>query len=473
MESEASNFHVQVLESSLIAPSSPTPRKGLWLSSLDIVQAKKGHVPLIYLYSPPKDAAAAADGFFDVARLKAAMAQALVAFYPLAGRLAVNGGDGRVEIDCNDEGALFVVARADKLTADDVKGFKPSPELRRLFVPRIQPASIILAIQVTFLKCGGVVLGTALHHTTVDATSTFHFIQTWSAFSKHGDHAAAVVELPCHDRTLLRARSPPRVDPDALSTLYTRQVVTDPSGPISTEVFAISGGQVASLKRLCGGGTTSTFCAVSALVWQCACLARRLPPDSPVRLMFPADFRSRARPPLPSKYFGNAVFSLRATGVAGAIGAMALGAIATRIKDTVKRMDEDEELVRSAIDYFETAAAKVDDSSRPSWTGVTLPLTDLSITSWLGRPQYDADFGWGKPELMSRAESRGGFVLLWSNEGKAGGGGDSDDAVRVLVGMEAVNIKELGRLIYAKLEQVAACGGAPAASKDVRLQTRL
>jgi hypothetical protein len=65
------------------------------------------------------------------------------------------------------------------------------------------------SIQVTFLKYGGVVLGTALHHAAIDASSAFHFFQTWSAFCKHGDRAA--VELPCHDHTLLRARSPPTV----------------------------------------------------------------------------------------------------------------------------------------------------------------------------------------------------------------------------------------------------------------------
>jgi hypothetical protein len=74
--------------------------------------------------------------------------------------------------------------------------------------------------------------------------------QTWSAFSKHGDRAA--VELPCHDRTLLRARSPPTVHPDALLTLHTKLAVYDPSGPLSTEVFTISRDQVASLKQLCG-----------------------------------------------------------------------------------------------------------------------------------------------------------------------------------------------------------------------------
>ena len=135
------DFEVQVVESSFVTPTEPAPRKGG-----AAVQANKGHTPTIYLYSP-KDVATAAD-FFDVARLKEAMAKALVAFYPLAGRLGVDD-DGRAEITCNCEGALFVVARAD-FTVDDIKdGFKPSPELRRLFVPRIESASVILAIQVS------------------------------------------------------------------------------------------------------------------------------------------------------------------------------------------------------------------------------------------------------------------------------------------------------------------------------------
>ncbi|NP_001146402.1 spermidine hydroxycinnamoyl transferase isoform X1 [Zea mays] len=422
---------VQVVESSFVVPSEPTPTKALWLSCLDMVQSNKAHTPTIHLYS--SNDAAAAD-FFDLGRLKKATAKALVAFYPLAGRL-VDSDDGRKEISCNGEGALFVVARADgDLTIDEVKKFKPSPELRRLFIPLIEPSSIIMAIQVTFLKCGGVVLGTAIHHAATDVSSAFHFFQTWSAFCKHGDSAA--VELPCHDRTLLRARSPPTVHPDALSTLQPRLVLTEPEGPLAIEIFTISRDHVASLKQLCGG--TSTFCAVSALIWQCACVARRIPPDSQVRVMFPADVRRRMRPPLPTHYFGNAVIRLYAAGPAGDIGTAALASVAARIKGAVERMDD--ELVRSAIDYYEMA----ETNKRRTGTGI-LPRTDLNITSWLGRPQHDADFGWGKPQSMSRAESvRGGSMHLMNDDG---GTGD----VRVLVCLEAENIKELGRLLYAKL----------------------
>ncbi|KAG0536540.1 hypothetical protein BDA96_03G072900, partial [Sorghum bicolor] len=388
--------------------------------------ANKGHVPIIYLYHNNSSSDAAMAGFFNVARLKEAMAKALVAFYPLAGRLGVSS-DGRMEITCNDEGALFVVARAPDLTADEVKAFKPSPELRNLLVPRIEPSSssIIMAIQVTFLKCGGVALGTALHHISSDASSAFHFFQTWSAFSKHGDHA--VMELPCHD-----------LHPDALLTLHPKLIFSNPSGPLATKVFTISRAQIASLKHRCGD-MMSTFCVVSALVWQCTCIARRLVPDSKVCLSFPIDLRRRMRPPLPNHYFGNAVFRLDVTSTARDIAKEALGSIAGRIKGVIDRMDE--ELVRSAIDYFEMAQI----GSRPPKG--TLPQTDLYIVSWFGRPHYDVDFGWGKPQLMSLAEhGSGGCVCLMNNEGTTHDVGGSSD-IRVVMCMEAVNMKELQWLL--------------------------
>lgn len=132
---------MDVKESSFITPNQVMPTKSLWLSPFDLVLANRGHTPLLHFY-PADDSAAA---FFEVARLKDALAKTLVAFYPLAGRLSVDS-NGRTVISCNSEGVLFAVPGSD-FAADDF-GFKPSPELRRIFVPRIEPASIILAIQV-------------------------------------------------------------------------------------------------------------------------------------------------------------------------------------------------------------------------------------------------------------------------------------------------------------------------------------
>jgi len=295
--------------------------------------------------------------------------------------------------------------------------------------------------QVTFLKRGAVALGVAVHHAAVDAMSLFHFMQTWSAITRDdGDGAAVELELPCHDRTLLRARSPPSVHPSALSVLCPRVVFSETSEPTATEAFTISADELATLKRLCGGA--STFCSVSALVWRCRCasIARRLPPDAEARLSFPANVRRHVTPPLPDRYFGNALVWLGATAAARDVASEPLASVAERVGGAVARMDD--ELVRSAVDYLELAD-EVD--SRP--LRGSMPETELRVISWLGMPAYEADFGGGSPQVMSRAESvRGGFVYVM-NDGRPA----DSSGVRVVMCTKAADMKEFERLLYANI----------------------
>ncbi|XP_037450977.1 putrescine hydroxycinnamoyltransferase 1-like [Triticum dicoccoides] len=365
---------VKVVECCMVTPSEETPRCRLWLSPLDLMMVNRGHTPIVYFY---RSASVSDDGFFEVARLKAAMAKALVPFCPLAGRLGVDG-DGRPEIDCTGQGARFMVARSE-LAAADFSARQPSPEPRRLFVPR-DIDDVILAVQVTFFKCGGVALGTALHHVAIDALSAFHFFQTWSAFSRDeaGDGAGAAataLELPCHDRTLLRARSPPRVvNPDALSVFLPLKndpniPVPEPSGPAVNEIFVLSNDQVTALKRACGGA--STFCVLFAHVWRCLCAARRLPTDAETRFSFPANFRRSLRPSLPARYFGNGIIMVGTAckvrdvvATDGSKDQAPLASVAGRIRDVVRGLDD--ELVRSSIDYLETAPTMPAACSMPA-----------------------------------------------------------------------------------------------------------
>lgn len=417
---------LRLVKSCFVTPSGETPRKRLWLSALDLVLASRGHTPLVHFYSAG-DVAAAGDGFFSVARLKESLAKALVPFYPLAGRLGVDP-DGRFEIDCNGEGALFVVAHSDR-TFDDFSDHKPTPETRRLFCPPVQPSSVILAVQVTFLRCGGVVLGTATHHAAADGPSTFHFIRTWAGYCRDGEGAA--VELPCHERGLLRARSPPVIHPDTIPTFCSRLPQHDPSGAVATQVFTFSEDQLRALKRHCGGA--SAFCAVSALVWQCACVARRLRPEATTRINFPVDIRHRLTPPLPARYFGNGVVNVFAAAAVRDVVSETLASVASRVRSATERLDD--ELLRSAVDYFEVAEKDGQTEQRGN-----LPETELRMNSWFHLPMYDADFGWGKPRVMTRAEAvRGGWVYLLS------GGGDG--SARLLISLEPVTLSKFERAV--------------------------
>lgn len=148
---------IEVLKSELVRPSEPTPRGALWLSNLDLA-ARNGYTPTVYFFRCPDGGyevdgqAPRPAGFFSADVLRAALADALVPFYPFAGRLAV-GRDGRTEVDCNAEGALFVVARS-AAALDDFQGFAPSKAMRDMFVPAYEsagPGAPLLLLQVAVL----------------------------------------------------------------------------------------------------------------------------------------------------------------------------------------------------------------------------------------------------------------------------------------------------------------------------------
>ena len=146
---------VEVVTSELVPPSEPTPRGALWLSNLDLA-ARNGYTPTVYFFRRPDDGfcrGGAGGGFFSADVLRAALAAALVPFYPFAGRLGA-GPDGRAEIDCNAEGALFVVARSAAALDDVVEGFAPSEAMRDMFVPAYEtagPGAPLLLLQVAAL----------------------------------------------------------------------------------------------------------------------------------------------------------------------------------------------------------------------------------------------------------------------------------------------------------------------------------
>lgn len=115
---------IDVKESTLVKPAEETPRRGLWNANVDLV-VPRFHTPSVYFYRPT-----GALNFFDPNVVKEGLSKALVPFYPMAGRLR-RDEDGRIEIDCNAEGVLFVVAETSSVI-DDFGDFAPTLELKKL-----------------------------------------------------------------------------------------------------------------------------------------------------------------------------------------------------------------------------------------------------------------------------------------------------------------------------------------------------
>ncbi|KAI4969309.1 hypothetical protein ZWY2020_000223 [Hordeum vulgare] len=421
---------VEVVESALVAPSEETPRRELWLSNLDLA-VPKTHTPLVYYYPAPAPATAAPDsdpaGFFSPERLRAALARALVLFYPLAGRLGREGEGGRLQIDCSGEGALFVVARAPDVAGDELfgSGYEPSPEIRRTFVPFApsgDPPCLMAMFQVTFLKCGGVVLGTGIHHVTMDGMGAFHFIQTWTGLARGLALSEACPSPPFHDRTLLRARSPPR--PEFDHPVYSPEYLNGAPRPFVTRVYSVSPKLLADLKSRCAPGA-STYGAVTAHLWRCMCVARGLAAGSDTRLRVPANIRHRLRPPLPRQFFGNAIVRDLVTVKVGDVLAQPLGYVADTIRKAVEHVDD--AYTRSVMDYLEVESEKGSQAAR----GQLMPESDLWVVSWLGMPMYDADFGWGAPRFVAPAQMFGSGTAYVTQRGA-----DRDDGIVVLFALE-------------------------------------
>uniref|UniRef100_A0ACD5ZUK4 Uncharacterized protein n=1 Tax=Avena sativa TaxID=4498 RepID=A0ACD5ZUK4_AVESA len=428
---------VEVVESTLVAPSEETPRLGLWLSNLDLA-VPKTHTPLVYYYpapTPPAPGGADGEDFFSPDRLRAALAKALVLFYPLAGRLGVDES-GRLQIDCNGEGALFVVAKAD-CTGEDLFGkYEPSPEIRRLFVPFTpsgDPPCLMAMFQVTFLKCGGVVLGTGIHHVTMDGAGAFHFIQTWTGLARGLAVSEACPSPPSHDRTLLRPRSPPHADFD--HPVYSPAYLNGVPRSFVTRVYSVSPKLLADLKSRCAPGV-STYGAVTAHLWRCMCVARGLAPESDTRLRVPANIRHRLRPSLPPQYFGNAIVRDLVTVKVGDVLAQPLGFVAETIRKAVDHVDD--AYVRSVIDYLELESEKGSQAAR----GQLMPESDLWVVSWLGMPMYDADFGWGAPQFVAPAQMFGSGTAYVTQRA------DRDDGIAVLFALEPEYLQCFEEVFY-------------------------
>ncbi|KAJ0571044.1 putative quinate O-hydroxycinnamoyltransferase [Helianthus annuus] len=115
---------VVVRESTMVRPGEETPTTTLWNSSLDLI-AVNSHAATVYFYRPN-----GATNFFDTKVMKDALSRVLVLFYPLAGRFKQDE-DGRIEIDCQGQGVLFLEAESDGVI-DDFGDFAPISESLKL-----------------------------------------------------------------------------------------------------------------------------------------------------------------------------------------------------------------------------------------------------------------------------------------------------------------------------------------------------
>ncbi|KAM0828186.1 hypothetical protein ACQ4PT_067714 [Festuca glaucescens] len=104
-------FTARQSEPELVRPARPTPIEAKALSDLDDQWTLRFYESIVGFFRAPHGGGAKPG---KVAKgIKAAMAGALVYYYPMAGRLRTIPGGNKLEVDCTGEGVMFVEATVD------------------------------------------------------------------------------------------------------------------------------------------------------------------------------------------------------------------------------------------------------------------------------------------------------------------------------------------------------------------------
>lgn len=332
-----------------------------------------------------------ADQYFVplVELLKKSLSEALVYFYPLAGRL-LTSSDGVVYIDCNDAGADLIEAFAPDVGIQEIMGPEIGPVVRQLFA--LDGANNLnghflplLVVQVTKLR-DGVAIGFTINHAVVDGTSLWHFINSWADLCRG---LPTISHLPLHSRCFDIKGS--RISLN-LPTTQTLDKFCPPG--LSEKIYHFSKETISRLKDRANRNNSkeriiiSSFQALSAHIWQAITRARGLPPHETTTFKLAVNCRPRLIAPLPYSYFGNAIQIVSTTVTAGELLGCDISSAASLLHRIIWPHRDGN--IRAGLQKYKQC---------PTVLKLDRTICDNSVMMGSSPrfPMYDNDFGWGRP----------------------------------------------------------------------------
>ncbi|MCL7025685.1 hypothetical protein MKW94_015022 [Papaver nudicaule] len=396
-------------EITVVFPAEETPKDLYFLSNFDTIPIM---VSTIHCFNKTFHDADAAQVIKD------SLAKVLVYYYPLAGRITVNEKNNKFMVNCTGEGALFVEAEAN-LTLDDIGDFnKPDPVTHgKLVYGLLDPTNILqnplLVAQVTKFKCGGFVLGVSMNHAMVDGTSAMEFMKSWGEVTR----GLPLTNPPVLDRTILRARNPPKVefthgyedivDVSNIEALFQQESVIHKS-------FIFHPENLKQLKRKAMEDGVLQRCTSFEVL-------------TALMLLFAVDGRSRLDPQLPKGYFGNAIMTINCQCSVSEMLDSPLSSTIERIQSLIKMITSD--YVKLAIDFLE-------EPQSFRLQGSTVLLSDWSKLGF-----NSMDFGWGGPFFAGPPKlTRKEFVLFLAH-------GKDNKGINLVLQLPASSVKIFEELI--------------------------
>ncbi|MFS7920190.1 putative transferase [Helianthus anomalus] len=159
-------MEINVNVSKLVKPSTPTPStlRNFHISFFDD-KSENENVRLILYYSTShKEPNEVQTNIFN--HLEISLSKTLTEFYPLAGRYTRHSSF----IDCNDQGALYIQAKANFQLSNfyNLSGIDDP----------------LLSVKITTFDCGGVAIGMCISQKFGDMATFCTFINNWATRSR-------------------------------------------------------------------------------------------------------------------------------------------------------------------------------------------------------------------------------------------------------------------------------------------------
>ncbi|XP_047315712.1 benzyl alcohol O-benzoyltransferase-like [Impatiens glandulifera] len=433
-------------EAQLVVPAKPTPRVHLPLSDIDDQEALRIQVPITMFYG-------GGSHFLQSDRdpvkvIREALSEALVFYYPLAGRLRELGPDqtgSKLMVDCTGElGILFIEADADvTLMQLGLPLQPPFPYLEDLLLHHddVQGRSVdggilgcsLLLFQVTRLTCSGFVVACRLNHTMCDGTGLVQFLTAVGDLAR-GRRAPSAPTV--WERKLLSARDPLRVT--CTHHEYDQLVDDDDVGAQLEDLvhrsFFFGSAEIETLRQLVPspeqlGRRCTSFDLMTACIWRCRTIALGFEPNQDVRFLCVVNARNKYKPPLPTGYYGNAIAFPAALTTAGMLCKHSLEYALKLVMKTKENVTE--EYMRSTADLM------VLKGRPPLTTGAHIFL--ISDLRRLGFG--DVDFGWGKACYAGAAMSGISSATRLVNYYVSGKNDKDEDGDLLLISLPATAMK--------------------------------
>ncbi|XP_057742925.1 stemmadenine O-acetyltransferase-like [Arachis stenosperma] len=408
---------VEIISRENIKPSSPTPShlKIFKHSFLDQL-IPFPHAIIVLFYTSQN----LSDFPKRLELLKQSLSETLTQFYPLAGKIKDD-----LSIDCNDEGANFVVAKVNC----PITKFLEKPDLNLLnkffrttpYFAETKIGDHVTNIQVNVFDCGGIAIGFCISHKITDGDSLDTFLKVWTERAGCNPNSELLTEPNFATSSLFPT-----------STLHfrdlSRKILSSffKKGKWVTRRFLFKNSAIATLKAQIVAesssdplknhpNTPSRVQIVSALLWKYFMAASKdqFGTRRPSLLINTVNLRRRMAESLhPENSIGNFLWFTISEHMNE--HELNLSELVNKVKKSIEEIDKDfvarllsEEEGSSII---KNALRKISGETWANNKGDGA-LEGLSINSWCNFGYYNADFGWGKPMWVSSVGIQGNSVL--------------------------------------------------------------